>query len=67
MNGGLSEANIHAANVLPSRTILFGDDGSLITGEVDPAFDPSTEYGRYHNGGGNVVYLDGHVDRLPQR
>jgi len=45
--------------------ILFGDDAGCTAANADGSFDPAAEMGRVHGGKkGNVVYLDGHVEKL---
>lgn len=45
------------------RTVLFGDDNGLRSGQTDSQF-ATNEVGRWHVNRGQVVYLDGHVDKL---
>jgi prepilin-type N-terminal cleavage/methylation domain-containing protein/prepilin-type processing-associated H-X9-DG protein len=66
MNAALSGANILAVN-LPSGTILFGDDRLVSTSPFDSSFT-TNEIGRWHTAAkavvaGNVIYLDGHVEK----
>jgi prepilin-type processing-associated H-X9-DG protein len=48
--------------------ILFGDDRTTTNSPYDTQFDAATEIGQWHSttgrvGAGNVVYLDGHVEK----
>lgn len=50
-----------------TTVVLFGDDRNLTT-SLDTQFDAATEIARWHSttgsvGAGNVVYLDGHVEK----
>ena len=53
-----------------SATILLGDE-QLVYSYTDPRadseFDPGTQVGKFHSAktAGNVVYVDGHVDKYP--
>jgi prepilin-type N-terminal cleavage/methylation domain-containing protein/prepilin-type processing-associated H-X9-DG protein len=62
MNSNLSEAVFFNQTVNASRTVLFGDDGALLAGQVDVEFG-TNQVGRWHGARGNVVYLDGHAER----
>jgi prepilin-type processing-associated H-X9-DG protein len=67
MNSSLSYANILSVTS-PVTTILFGDSRDIRTAVTNSQFAGLTEIGRWHSstsgvGGGNVVYLDGHVEK----
>jgi len=47
-----------------SRQVLFGDDASIQNSPYDGQFS-TNEVATWHNRKGNVVYLDGHVERFP--
>ena len=66
MNSFLSGQNI--LNVRATTNILFGDDRAVRNNPYDPVFTPTTEIGQWHSttgsvGVGQVVYLDGHVEK----
>ena len=68
MNSAMQGANIF--NVKATMTILFGDDRNVTTAApplqwpYDGQFT-TNEIAAWHNGKGQVVYVDGHVDKLP--
>ena len=66
MNQVLNHRVFADQSMQASRTVLFGDDGALLTGvaaaNVDAQF-ATNEVGRWHGGKGHVIYVDGHTDR----
>lgn len=44
--------------------VLFADDSSLVGDDGADGLFTTNELARWHNGKGNVVYADGHVDKL---
>jgi prepilin-type processing-associated H-X9-DG protein len=46
-----------------STNVLFGEDRMVTNSPYDPKFNPDTERSTVHNGKGNVVFIDGHVER----
>jgi prepilin-type processing-associated H-X9-DG protein len=73
MNASLNGARIYGA---AGTSVLFGDDNQVTNGtsayplaiRYDGQFTPSNEVGRWHTftnalAGGQVVYVDGHVER----
>lgn len=59
MNTNVSQANM--LNVKASVTILFGDDRNIET-SLDGGFG-TNEIAQWHTGQGNVIFVDGHVER----
>jgi prepilin-type N-terminal cleavage/methylation domain-containing protein/prepilin-type processing-associated H-X9-DG protein len=59
MNASISQANV--LGVKSSTIILFGDDRNIETSQ-DTLFY-TNEIAQWHTGGGNVVFVDGHVER----
>jgi prepilin-type processing-associated H-X9-DG protein/prepilin-type N-terminal cleavage/methylation domain-containing protein len=66
MNNSLSGANflaIQGAN----KTVLFMDDNVLVGtayNAPDAQFSVTNDVGKWHNKGGNTVFVDGHVERM---
>ena len=54
---GASILSIHATTV-----VLFGDDSGCTSASKDSQFS-TNQVGALHGGKGNVVYLDGHVEK----
>jgi len=63
MNMSASEFNLLAGSGQPN-TILFGDDSLLVGNPAADAQFSTNEINRIHNGKANVVYVDGHVDKM---
>lgn len=63
MNSNLSWSVYFEASSRAARTVLFGDDRNVGASPYDPQFG-TNEMSTWHAGKGQVVYLDGHVDKL---
>lgn len=44
--------------------VLFGEDRLVTNSPYNPSFNPTNDLDRPHDGKGNVIYLDGHVEAL---
>ena len=67
MNTNLDWRNLFDPGILPSQMILFGDAklSAAAPTKYDSVFLPPADVAKYHRTArGNVVYLDGHVERM---
>lgn len=61
-NNGISGALLLSPSTLAATSVLFGDDKNVGASPYDSQFD-TNEVATLHNNHGNVVYLDGHVQK----
>ena len=64
MSSNLNDRVMADRAIKPTMEILFADAWSVSNSTSVASFSSTNEVGRWHSGRGQVVYLDGHVDKL---